>query len=100
MLMAARSSIILLTAALGLLMAAWDQAQIRRWAGPPGGCVRSFRSEHPLRTGHYPLPTWAPPFSSSPPALPGTRFLVGAQAASGAAGILVGFAIGTKFSGQ
>jgi hypothetical protein len=98
MLMAARSSIIVLTAALGVLMAAWTS---RRFGSGPALLAVALLAFDPnmLAHGHYATTDLGATFFIFAACLAWDAFLgSGRKLHLVLAGILLGFAVGTKFS--
>jgi hypothetical protein len=98
MLMAARSSIILLTAALGFLMAAWTR---RRFGNGPALLALALLAFDPniLAHGHYATTDLGATFFIFAACIAWDAFLGSRRKLHLVlAGILLGFAIGTKFS--
>ena len=98
MLMAARCSIILLTAALGLLMAAWTR---RRFGNGPALLALALLAFDPnmLAHGHYATTDLGATFFIFAACIAWDAFLGSRRKFHLVlAGILLGFAIGTKFS--
>ena len=99
MLMAARSSIILLTAALGLLVAAWTR---RRFGNGPALLAVTLLVFDPniLAHGHYATTDLGATFFMFAACIAWDAFLGSRRKLHLVlAGVLLGFAIGTKFSG-